>query len=66
MMNLKAGMFFDSMDKTGLYISTKNCNFSITNFENGNFSVADLINKEGFRRVIVHFLCNAFYNKIEQ
>ena len=39
----------------GLYISTKNSNFSVTNFENGNFSMAYFINKKAFLKVIVHF-----------
>ena len=49
---------------TGLDISTKNCNFSVTNFENGNFSVADLINKEGFWKIIVHFDVMLFTTKL--
>ena len=42
---------------SGLYISTKNRNFSVINFEYGNFSVADFINKKAFLKIIVHFLC---------
>ena len=47
---------------SGLYISTKNRNFSVINFEYSNFSVADFINKKAFLEIIVHFLCFLLQN----
>ena len=50
------------INEQGYIFLQKNRNFSVTNFENGNFSVADFINKKAFLKIIVHFLCFLLQN----